>query len=411
MRMKKGIKMSSLLLLLPLLLAVPSGCTEEIRRPDVIEPLMPDVGPEGTAGNIPLENVVQTTVCQASTSVYRIPAIICTGDGTLLVFGELRHNSWLDKSHTDVMVRRSTDGGATWTTAANLTSTVNGGSYAFMDPCPILDPSTGRIFLFCTRWNKSDTDVTHNRAFLLVSDDKGETWSAPADVTESILDQSGETRYISGFGPGHGFAISSGKYAGRLVLISRQSNGSTTTCRTLWSDDHGGNWKNGNAVTAGESQIAECGKDKLYLNIRKGALRYYAFSTDGGANWSTAVTDASLPSLDGGCQASVLGTGGEMVFYCGPKGGTATSSNDNRQKLTLYRSAVGGLSWSRNKELYTLASGYSDMALMPDGRIAIIFEAGPGNGFVKGGSRPAGWLRLDLLVLPKEISDYDYWFE
>lgn len=91
--MKKGIQMLSLLLLLPLLLTVQSGCTEEIRRPDVTEPLMPDIGPEGTAGSIPLDQVVRTTVCSAATSVYRIPSIICTADGTLLVFGELRHNS------------------------------------------------------------------------------------------------------------------------------------------------------------------------------------------------------------------------------------------------------------------------------------------------------------------------------
>lgn len=409
--MKKGIQMLSLLLLLPILLTVHSGCSEEIRRPDVIEPLMPDIGPEGTAGSIPLDQVVRTTVCSATTSVYRIPSIVCTGNGTLLVFGELRHSSWLDKSHTDVMLRRSTDGGATWTTAANLTSTVNGGSYAFMDPCPILDPSTGRIFLFCTRWNKSDTDVTNNRAFLLVSDDNGETWTSPADITDSILDYSEGACYISGFGPGHGIAISSGKYTGRLVLITRQSNGSTTYCRTLWSDDHGNNWKNGNTVSSGEAQIAECGKDKLYLNIRKGAGRNYAFSKDGGASWSTPVTDPSLPTLEGGCQASVLGVGGDMVFYCGPKGGTATSSNDNRQKLTIYRSAVGAQTWSRNTELYSLASGYSDMVRMPDGKIAIVFEAGDTNGFVKGASRPAGWLRLDLLVLPAEIADYDYWFE
>lgn len=401
-------KMIFNLLLLPFLVCVPQSCEEEIRRPEVIEPLMPDAGPEGTAGSVAMSDVEQSTVCCAGSSLYRIPAILCLKDGTLLVFSELRHNSWLDKSYTDVMVKRSTDGGASWGSAINITGSVNGGNYAFMDPCPILDPSSGRIFLFCCRWNKSDTQVTNNRAFLVSSNDGGQTWSDPADVSDTILD---EGMFISGFGPGHGIAVSSGKYAGRLIVVSRQYNGSSTTCRSLYSDDHGNNWKSGSGISSGEAQIAECGQNKLYMNIRKGASRNYAYSNDGGVTWSTPVTDAGLPSLDGGCQASVLGIGSEMVFYCGPKGGKATTTNDNRQRLTLYRSAVGALSWSRNKELYNFASGYSDMALMPDGRLAIIFEAGPGPGFIKGASRPAGWMRLDLFILPKEITDYDYWFE
>ena len=28
-----------------------------------------------------------------------------------------------------------------------------------------------------------------------------------------------------------------------------------------------------------------------------------------------------------------------------------------------------------------------------------------------GGNRPAGWMRLDVLILPKEVTDYGYWFE
>jgi sialidase-1 len=51
------------------------------------------------------------------------------------------------------------------------------------------------------------------------------------------------------------------------------------------------------------------------------------------------------------------------------------------------------------------------MTLLPNGKLAVVFEAGPGEGFTKGGSRPAGWLRLDIIILPAEVTDYDYWFE
>ena len=89
-----------------------------------------------------------------------------------------------------------------------------------------------------------------------------------------------------------------------------------------------------------------------------------------------------------------------------------TTSNDNRYELMLYRSPTGAEGWTRNQMLYELAAGYPDMTLLEDGRLAIVFEAGPRRDLpAKGGNRPAGWMRLDVLILPKEVTDYGYWFE
>ena len=125
--------------------------------------------------------------------------------------------------------------------------------------------------------------------------------------------------------------------------------------------------------------------------------------------------DGRLPTLENGwrgCQASVLGTGNGLLFFCGPKGAPATSDHDNRNGLTLFRSFSGMPDWNRKQELYPLASGYSDMAMLPYGRLVILFEAGPGVGFIRGnGVRPPGWLRLDLLLLPPEIAMAGHWFE
>ena len=40
---------------------------------------------------------------------YRIPSLLTTKDGTLLVFCEARRDSWRDKSRTDIVVKRSED--------------------------------------------------------------------------------------------------------------------------------------------------------------------------------------------------------------------------------------------------------------------------------------------------------------
>lgn len=74
---------------------------------------------------------------------YRIPSLLTAKDGTLLVFCEARRDSWRDKSRTDIVVKRSEDIGKTWSIMQDLTQGTTG---AYMDPTPVLDSITGRIF-------------------------------------------------------------------------------------------------------------------------------------------------------------------------------------------------------------------------------------------------------------------------
>ena len=388
-----------------------SACEEEIQRPDVIEPLMPDKGPEGTGGSIGSAEITQTVVFQAGAGqeVFRIPSVVTAKDGSVIVFAEDRHRSWRDKSYTDVVCKRSTDNGVTWSAAVSITGQLNQGGFAFMDPTPVVDKETGKIFLFCTRWNELDTNPQNNKAFMSVSSDNGVTWSTPQDVSSQIIVPG---MYSTGFGPGHGIQIATGKKAGRLVVITRQApagENAKNSGYAIYSDDHGQTWTYGAATVGAEAQIAESGVDRLYMNVRKGGDRAAATSLDGGHSWNTALVDASLPFVEGGCEASVLGVGDNMVFYCGPESGPTISGHDNRYNLKLFRSAVGGSSWSRSQVIYDKAAGYSDMTLLSDGKLAIIFEAGSEQGFIKATNRPAGWMRLDFLVLPADITDYDYW--
>ena len=76
---------------------------------------------------------------------YRIPSLIVAKDGSIIVFCEARRESWRDKSRTDIVMKRSTDNGKTWSTMQDLT---HGSTGAFMDPTPLIDHTTGRIFLF-----------------------------------------------------------------------------------------------------------------------------------------------------------------------------------------------------------------------------------------------------------------------
>lgn len=346
-----------------------------------------------------------TVFCAGDDNVnsYRIPSLLTAKDGSLLVFCEARRESWQDKSRTDIVVKRSTDNGKTWSALQDLTKGATG---AYMDPTPILDSTTGKVFLFTTFWPTDDHSGASNRAILITSDDNGQTWSIPADVTASLIP---DGRYIYGFGPGAGLQMTGEKYKGRLILPARVSGteGKTAYDVAIFSDNHGETWTvGGNGDTDNEFQIAESPAGVLVYNARVPNARMVAYSKDGGMSWDKAVKEPSLPGVSKGCQASVLGKG-KKLYFSGITGIPETPEYDERAGLTLYKSCDGGKTWDGGLPLYEKASGYSCMSLLPDGRMAIIFESADTQSFTRKSlpdmkplKRPAGWMKLDLILVP-----------
>lgn len=333
---------------------------------------------------------------------YRIPSIATAKDGSLLVFCEARRESWQDKSRTDVVVKRSTDNGQTWSSMQDLTK---GSSGAYMDPTPIVDVITGRVFLFATFWPAGDHSGKTNRAILITSDDNGKTWGDPQDVTSTLHL---ENRVIGGFGPGSGLQMQGGSYKGRLILPTRIGDPEAKRSYdvAIYSDDHGKTWTvGGNGSNGGEFQIAESPLGTLIYNTRIPNGRMISRSLDGGTSWDKAQKDPFLPGVSKGCQASVLGKDSSL-YFSGVRGIAETPEWDERAGLTFYKSIDGGQTWDNGKLLYEKAAGYTCMTFLPDGRVAIIFETADTDGFTRTSipdtkplKRPAGWMRLDLILL------------
>ncbi|WP_373155260.1 sialidase family protein [Bacteroides cellulosilyticus] len=363
-------------------------------------------GEAQTASEKKLPELTKYTVFSAgddNVNSYRIPSLLTAKDGSLLVFCEARRESWRDKSRTDIVMKRSTDNGKTWSGMLDLTQGTSG---AYMDPTPILDSSTGRIFLFTSFWPADDHSGAKNRAILLTSDDNGRTWSAPMDVTTTLIP---EGRRINGFGPGAGLQMTGEKYKGRLILPARISDetGKGIHDVALYSDDHGKTWNvGGNGDNGDEFQIAESPDGVLVYNARVPGARMVSYSMDGGDTWSKAVKEPALPGVSKGCQASVLGKG-KTLYFSGIQGIPETPEYDERAKLALYKSTDGGKKWDNGLLLYDKASGYSCMSFLPDGSMAIIFETTDTQAFTRKSipntkplKRPAGWMRLDIIILP-----------
>jgi len=189
---------------------------------------------------------------------YRIPSLVTSKDGNLLAFSEARKLSSTDKTPTDIVVKRSTDNGETWSKMEFLTQ---GEKDAYMDPVALVDEVTGKIFLFANRWPAKDHSMKSNTAWLITSTDEGLSWSEPKNITNKIT---APGHFMNGFGPGSGIQMQGKKFKNRLILPTRQYDGEKLRNRAVYSDDHGKTWKIGKAATiGGEFEIAEAPKDTL----------------------------------------------------------------------------------------------------------------------------------------------------
>lgn len=346
----------------------------------------------------------KTTVFKAGKNgidSYRIPSLVLSKNGTLMAFAEARKESSTDKTPTDIVLKRSTDNGITWSEMQFLT---DGGKAAFMDPVALVDHITGKIFLFMNLWPAEDHSMKANTAWLTSSIDDGKTWSEPKEITDEIT---APGHFMNGFGPGSGIQMVGPKFKNRLILPTRQYDGDKLLNRTVYSDDHGETWKIGTpASTGGEYEIAEAAPDTLIYNLRAGkGQRKKAWSYDGGFSWTKAVMDHGLETTSdyGGCHSSILGVG-KSLFFTGPAGGNPDELHEDRQNLKIYHSSDTGKNWQKGILLYDKAAGYSDLVALPTGEIAVLFETANSEGFPKmlPGHRLPGWMRIDLLVLSKK---------
>lgn len=281
-------------------------------------------------------------------------------------------------------MKASRDGGQTWlpmvTIADDFDNTCG-------NPCPVVDESTGRIHLFWC-WSKfgadsrlvpSITDNHSRRVMYCYSDNDGETWSEPQDLT-STLKKDDWSWYATG--PCHAIQVRTGAYKGRLVIPCnhRDNNNKDNYSHCVYSDDNGKTWILGGSTRIGgnESCITELSDGTLMTNVRTVGLsspnRASAISTDGGSSWSDWTSHEEL--LDPGCQGSVIN-----FMDKGTPTSTLVLSNchyGSRSNLCLSRSTDNGRTWSTEYVVWKDRAAYSDICLMVDGSLAVMYEAGYG---------------------------------
>jgi sialidase-1 len=312
---------------------------------------------------------------------YRIPALVATTAGTLLAFCEGRRHGPGDSGDINLLMRRSADGGATWSAQRVLW---DDGEHTCGNPCPVVDRDTGAVWLLLTHNLGEDCErdiiAGESRGTRTVwaarSDDDGLTWTAPIEITATTK-RPDWTWYATG--PGAGIQTR----AGRLVIpCDHIAAGSKAAgSHIVFSDDHGATWQLGGAVTGGavnECEVVELADGALLLNMRSHdrarKCRMMATSRDGGLTWSAARPDPAL--VDPICQASIrrysdsaAGERSRILF-------TNPADADRRANLTVRLSDDECVSWPVARQLYAGPAAYSCLAVLPDRTIACLYECG-----------------------------------
>jgi len=335
----------------------------------------------------------ETTVFESGFGGYhtfRIPSVIVAVNGTVLAFCEGRKAGQSDTGDIDIVLKKSYDGGVTW---GAMDVVWDDGANVCGNPCPVVDHDTGTIWLLLTynlgEDHEGDIILKTAKATRIVkmckSDDNGESWFPPVDITASTKDPAWGW-YATG--PGVGVQIEHGPYAGRLVIPCDHSyNDAAGTVRggqyeygshVIYSDDHGISWKRGGNIRpkVNECQVVELadGNGSLLINMRSyfgRNRRTHAFSGDGGTTWSTPEDVSDL--IEPVCQASI-------IRYCWEKAGILLFSNpasaEERVNMTVRASFDDGKSWPVLKTIYAGPSAYSCLTTLPEGIIGCLYECG-----------------------------------
>jgi sialidase-1 len=292
----------------------------------------------------------------------------------LLAFCEGRKKGSGDSGDIDLLLKRSTDGGKSWSPTQVVW---DDGDNTCGNPCVVLDTATGTIWLLLTHNLGSDTQAQivdgaskgTRTVWVTSSTDDGLTWAKPVEITKQVK-KADWTWYATG--PGIGIQAKNGRL---IVPCDHQIAGSKVQeSHVILSDDGGKTWLLGGSVgpKCNECQVVERTDGSLLLNMRSyrgNNRRLVSTSKDGGEAWSQPVEDETL--IEPVCQASI-------VRYPGDKGGLlfANPASKMRENFIIRLSRDEGKSWPVSRVLHAGPAAYSCLAALPDGHIGCLYERG-----------------------------------
>ncbi len=322
-------------------------------------------------------------VAGVGSPIYRIPALAKTTKGTLLAAYDARPSMSDLPSHIRIMLRRSTDGGHTWSTQQVVRSAP--APKGFGDPSLLVDHQTGRIFLFyaagvnagfaSSGTGNDPTDPNILQTDYSYSDDDGLTWHHRR-ITQDIKDPAWGGLFAAS---GEGIQLTTGPYAGRLLQQYVIRYDGQNYAASAYSDDHGTTWHMGKLVGPGmdENKVVQLADGTVMLNSRATPYRKVAYSTDGGVTYHGLHQDTELP--DPADNGSIIRYDDKANRHSPQSHWLLFSNNDTtsgRRNLTVKQSCDDGRTWPIKKVVDSGPSAYSTLTRVSGNEFGLLWEKG-----------------------------------
>ncbi|MGW0390239.1 exo-alpha-sialidase [Streptomyces sp. NPDC003042] len=333
---------------------------------------------------------------------YRIPTLTTTKDGHLLAIAEARTASCNDIGDIDLVMKRSSDNGRTWSPMEVVRGAHDTGAYG--NPVPVVDSASGRISLLYaySTWapGADGVRVRGPRELRLAhSTDDGASWTPRANPQPHL--KGADWAWVS-VGPGHGIQLTPTRpdRPGRMVVTADyRTETNESGAQLIYSDDGGLTWKAGarwgapeGTPAPNEPALTQLPDGRIYVNARSTVTcgtadhRVAAVIDDPAAPGFpepgfVPVTGLTAPPASGSLLQ--LPGGGPLLLSAPSRPGAEFS---DRWTLAVRSSSDNGRTWSAGGAVVLRErAGYSDMSVLPGGRIGMLYETANGtpHGYIK----------------------------
>jgi len=351
---------------------------------------------------------------------YRIPAIAKAADGSLVAISDARKYHIHDiKNDIDILARRSTDGGETWSNPVTIakgsgmdeTSTSCSSGIGYGDAAVAALPNGDLLVTMIQGYGFSETTSTNlTKNYYCLSHTNGQSWSSLQEIPADLY---GNERGC--IAPGNICVAKEGALAGKAIACFRSykthTNTSTTRNYFLLFDPQTKEWSRINVGSTGyykigtddEAHLIEVSENTFLLSIRTNGsgYRYFArlvYNATAGTFTATQVTGNNM-NLGTYCNGDIMNyeamvNGTKQNYQLHTLASSTTTgqtgyTNAVRSGLrAFYTQYTGGtsISWTAstnlsdpyNENTYRKETAqYASMTTLSDGSIGVLFEEYP----------------------------------
>ncbi len=308
---------------------------------------------------------------------FRIPAIITAKDGSLVAACDRRKYSNTDlPEDIDIILNRSTDGGQFWS-GPQFLAVGRGRGQGFGDCALAHTRDEGGLIAVYPGgvgfWQSRPDEPL--RIYCRRSTDNGASWSPAEDITHYLYGpdcaDSVRRQWWGAFcASGNGLLTSTGRIL--FVAAVREGEAWSANDYVLYSDDNGETWQCSQRACKGgdEAKVVELRDGRILMSIRHNGERWFNISEDGGVTWHDTVFTGkgiNAPACNGDIIRYDRPDGSSVLLHSLPTG-------NERKDVKVMISYDEGKTWPVGKVIVPYNSAYSSLCLLPDGSIGMYVE-------------------------------------